>query len=54
MGVGQFLGAQTGSRFAMRQGARIIKPLLVVTCVALAIRLLADLATNPIRVWIGV
>ena len=53
MGVGQFLGAQTGSRFAMRQGARIIKPLLVVTCVALAIRLLAD-PTNPIRVWIGV
>ena len=53
MGVGQFLGAQTGSRFAMRKGAKIIKPLLVVTCVALAIRLLAD-PTNPIRVWIGV
>lgn len=53
MGVGQFLGAQTGSRFAMRQGAKIIKPLLVVTCVALAIRLLAD-PTNPIRVWVGV
>ena len=52
MGVGQFLGAQTGSRFAMRQGARIIKPLLVVTCVALAIKLLAD-PTNPIRMWLG-
>ncbi|QLF70616.1 TSUP family transporter [Peteryoungia desertarenae] len=53
MGLGQFLGAQTGSRFAMRGGARVIKPLLVITCVALAIRLLAD-PTNPIRVWIGV
>ncbi|MDH4442214.1 MAG: TSUP family transporter [Rhizobium sp.] len=52
MGLGQFLGAQTGSRFAMRQGARVIKPLLIVTCVALAIKLLAD-PTNPIRVWLG-
>jgi hypothetical protein len=53
MGIGQFLGAQTGSRLAMKNGARLIKPLLVITCVALAIRLLAD-PTNPIRVWIGV
>ncbi len=52
MGVGQFLGAQTGSRFAMNKGAKIIKPLLIVTCVALAIKLLAD-PTNPIRVWLG-
>lgn len=52
MGIGQFLGAQTGSKLAMKNGARLIKPLLVITCVALAIRLLAD-PTNPIRVWIG-
>lgn len=52
MGVGQFIGAQVGSRFAMRNGARIIKPLLVITCIALAIRLLADPA-HPLRVWIG-
>ncbi len=52
MGIGQFLGAQTGSRLAMKNGARLIKPLLVITCVALAIRLLAD-PTNPIRVWMG-
>ena len=53
MGAGQFLGAQLGSRFAMKQGARIIKPLLVVVSVALAIRLLADPA-HPLRTWLGV
>ncbi|EJZ16366.1 hypothetical protein RCCGEPOP_36368, partial [Rhizobium sp. Pop5] len=52
MGVCQFLGAQLGSRLAMRIGAKLIKPLLVIVCVALAIKLLADPA-NPLRVWIG-
>ncbi|SEL67432.1 hypothetical protein SAMN04487976_11137 [Xaviernesmea oryzae] len=52
MGIGQFLGAQVGSRFAMKNGARIIKPLLVITCVGLAIRLLMD-PTNPLRLWLG-
>ncbi|WEZ83214.1 TSUP family transporter [Rhizobium sp. 32-5/1] len=52
MGAGQFIGAQIGSRFAMKNGARIIKPLLVVTCIALAIKLLADPA-HPIRVSMG-
>jgi uncharacterized membrane protein YfcA len=53
MGVGQFLGAQAGSRLAMRSGTRVIRPLLVVACVALAIKLLADPA-NPLRLWLGV
>ena len=52
MGAGQFLGAQLGSRFAMRQGARVIKPLLVTVSVLLALRLLADPA-NPLRQWAG-
>jgi len=39
MGIAQILGASTGSRLAMRHGSRIIRPLLVVTCVAMAIRL---------------
>lgn len=52
MGLGQVLGAQLGSRVAMRQGARIIKPLLVTVSIALAIRLLADPA-HPLRVWIS-
>jgi uncharacterized protein len=53
MGAGQFLGAQAGSRLAMRSGARIIRPLLVIGCIALAIRLLSDPA-NPLRAWLGV
>ena len=40
MGAAQFLGARLGARLAMKSGARLIKPLLVVTCVVLAIRLL--------------
>jgi len=52
MGAMQFLGAQIGSAVAMRSGARLIKPLLVIVCIALAIRLLLDPA-NPVRSWIG-
>ncbi|MBN9031263.1 MAG: hypothetical protein BGO05_18925 [Rhizobiales bacterium 63-7] len=52
MGFGQFLGAQAGSRLAMRSGAKIIKPLLVITCVALALKLLSDPA-HPLRIWLG-
>ena len=53
MAVGSVLGAQAGSRLAMRNGARIIKPLLIVTCIAMAGKLLADPA-NPVRLWLGV
>lgn len=53
MGACQFLGAQLGSRLAMRIGAKLIKPLLVIVCIALAIKLLADPA-NPLRFWLGV
>ena len=47
------IGAQVGSHFAMRKGASIIKPLLVLTSMALAIRLLADPA-HPLRAWLGI
>ncbi|GGE17061.1 UPF0721 transmembrane protein [Aureimonas endophytica] len=40
MGVGQFVGARLGAHFAMRFGARIIRPLLVTVCLALAAKLL--------------
>jgi uncharacterized membrane protein YfcA len=53
MGACQFLGARVGAGLAMRTGARLIKPLLVFTCIALAIRLLADPA-HPLRVMIGI
>ncbi|MDH6203136.1 hypothetical protein M2310_003817 [Rhizobium leguminosarum] len=52
-GACQFFGAQLGSRMAMRTGAKLIKPLLVIVCVALAVKLLAD-PTNPLRPWLGV
>jgi uncharacterized protein len=40
MGLAQIAGAQLGSRLAIRNGAAIIRPLLVVVCVAMALRLL--------------
>lgn len=39
MGFGQFFGARLGAKFAMKNGASLIKPLLVLVCVALAVRL---------------
>jgi uncharacterized protein len=48
MGVAQFIGAQIGSRLAMKHGAKIIRPLLVVVCCAMAVKLLLD-PTNPLR-----
>ena len=48
MAVFAFLGAQIGSRLAMRLGARLIRPMLVVISCAMAVKLLADPA-NPLR-----
>jgi uncharacterized protein len=39
MGVAQVLGAQAGARLAIANGPAIIRPLLVVMCVAMAARL---------------
>ena len=50
MGVAQFIGAQLGSHVAMKQGARIIRPLLVFVCCAMAIKLLSN-PHNPLRFW---
>lgn len=52
MAIGQIIGAQAGSRLAMKNGARLIRPLLILSCFAMAIRLLADPA-NPLRVLAG-
>lgn len=40
MGAAQFFGARLGAGLAMKSGARLIKSLLILTCVALAIKLL--------------
>lgn len=52
MAAGAFLGAQIGSRLAMKHGAKLIRPLLVVISCAMAARLLSDPA-NPLRVAVG-
>lgn len=48
MGAAALTGAQLGSRVALKGGARIIRPLLILVCCATAIRLLLDPA-NPLR-----
>jgi uncharacterized membrane protein YfcA len=52
MGAAQFLGARIGAALAMKKGARLIKPMLIVVCLALAVRLLLD-DTNPLRQAVG-
>lgn len=53
MGVAQMIGARLGAGLAIRNGAKIIKPLLVVTCLALAAKLLSD-PTHPLRLLLGI
>lgn len=48
MAICSMAGAQIGSRLAVGYGAKLIRPLIVVVCVALVIRLLADPA-NPVH-----
>ncbi len=40
MGAAQFAGAQIGARVAIANGAKIIRPLLVIVCLAMAAKLL--------------
>lgn len=40
MGLAQIAGARLGAHFAMKNGARLIRPLLVVTSTAMALRLI--------------
>lgn len=49
MGAAAFAGAQVGSRLVLKHGSRLIRPLIVLVCLAVAARLLADPA-NPLRV----
>jgi uncharacterized protein len=50
MGVAQLIGAQVGARMAIRNGAALIRPLLVVVCIAMALKLLLN-PQNPIWLW---
>ncbi|MDQ3202599.1 MAG: hypothetical protein M3Q94_10625, partial [Pseudomonadota bacterium] len=51
MALAAFVGAQLGARAAVRVGPKLIKPMLIVVCCALAAKLLS-VDTNPLRVAI--
>lgn len=53
MALGQALGAKLGAHAAMAHGARLIRPLIVAVCCAIALRLLLDPA-NPVRQWLAI
>ncbi len=40
MGAAQFIGSRFGAHFAMKNGSKVIKPLLVVVCLCLAAKLI--------------
>lgn len=52
MAVGQVVGGRLGSHAAMRFGPRLIRPLLVVICLGMVVKLLADPA-NPLRAMLS-
>jgi uncharacterized membrane protein YfcA len=52
MGVGQLIGAQVGARLAIKNGAAIIRPLLVVVCIGMAVKLLLN-PQNPAWQWLS-
>jgi len=49
MAVAAFIGAQLGARAAVRVGPRLIKPMLIVVCLALAVKLMS-MESSPLRV----
>ena len=48
MAVAAFLGAQLGARAAVRVGAKLVKPMIVIVCFALALKLIWD-KQNPLH-----
>jgi len=52
MAAGQVFGGWLGSHAAMRFGPRLIRPLLVIICLGMVVKLLSD-NSNPIHLWIA-
>jgi hypothetical protein len=48
MAIASALGAQLGARCAVRVGPRLIKPMLIIMCCAMATRLIM-MEDNPLR-----
>ena len=60
MAVGALVGAQIGSHMVMKVGSRLVRPLLVVTSIAISIKLIMDQygpligqSWENVRHWIG-
>ena len=52
VGLGAFLGARLGAGSALKAGARLVRPLIVVVSVALALKL-ASAPGTPLREWLS-
>lgn len=52
MAVGQVTGSFLGSHAALRFGARLVRPLLVVVCLAMTVRLVAN-PQHPVYGWVS-
>ena len=53
MAIGQVLGATVGARLVIRRGTAVIRPLLVVVCIALTAKLVVNDPESPIRQMLG-
>lgn len=42
MGLGQWLGAQVGSRLAIKNGSKIIRPMVILMCLAISTKLIIE------------
>ncbi|KAA1184006.1 TSUP family transporter [Photorhabdus heterorhabditis] len=51
MAIASFAGAQLGARYAVKIGPRLIRPMLILVCCVLAIKLISA-ENNPLRIMI--
>ncbi|HYD65147.1 TSUP family transporter [Azospirillum sp.] len=53
MGVGQYFGAWLGAHMVIRNGARVVRPMLVVASVAITAKLVWSDADHPLRLGVA-
>ncbi|WP_434524346.1 TSUP family transporter [Photorhabdus asymbiotica] len=51
MAIASFAGAQLGARYAVKIGPRLVRPMLILVCCVLAIKLISA-ENNPLRIMI--
>jgi len=52
MAIGSFLGAQLGAQVTVRFGSKLVRPMIVIICCALAIKL-SLMPSNPLYIFIN-